>query len=222
VIIIFELTGDYRIILPLMFAIVVATALSGAVSRDTIYTLKLRRRGIDIDQPRATGLMAQIRVAEAMGRPPRPIAPDQPLPELVKRFATERTDCLPVVDSRGALVGVVAAVDLERAISQDPAQTGPTQAIVRPVAQLRADDSREDAAIALGATDHEGMPVVGDDDELVGWLTHRRLPRAYRVRSTRQRIHPAERAEIHQPVPDPMGARHQRRGPRDAAGVRET
>ena len=49
VIIIFELTGDYRIILPLMFAIVVATALSSAVTRDTIYTLKLRRRGIDID-----------------------------------------------------------------------------------------------------------------------------------------------------------------------------
>ena len=45
VLIIFELTGDYRIILPLMFAIVVATALSNAITRDTIYTLKLRRRG---------------------------------------------------------------------------------------------------------------------------------------------------------------------------------
>ena len=50
VIIIFELTGDYRIILPLMIAIVVATALSNALTRDTIYTLKLRRRGIDIDK----------------------------------------------------------------------------------------------------------------------------------------------------------------------------
>ncbi len=45
VIIIFELTGDYQIILPLMFAVVVATAISNALSRDTIYTLKLRRRG---------------------------------------------------------------------------------------------------------------------------------------------------------------------------------
>ena len=71
VIIIFELTGDYRIILPLMFAIVVATALSSAVTRDTIYTLKLRRRGIDIDQPQPSSLMAQITVAEAMVKPPR-------------------------------------------------------------------------------------------------------------------------------------------------------
>ena len=51
VLIIFELTGDYQIILPLMFAIVVATTLSNALTRDTIYTLKLRRRGIDIDAP---------------------------------------------------------------------------------------------------------------------------------------------------------------------------
>ena len=74
VIIIFELTGDYHIILTLMFAIVVATAPSAALPRDTIYTLKLRRRGIDIDQPRTTSPTAQITVAEAMSKPPRPIS----------------------------------------------------------------------------------------------------------------------------------------------------
>lgn len=37
VLIIFELTGDYHVILPLMFAIVVATALSNALTRDTLY-----------------------------------------------------------------------------------------------------------------------------------------------------------------------------------------
>ncbi|HET9103483.1 MAG TPA: chloride channel protein [Solirubrobacteraceae bacterium] len=51
VLIIFELTGDYGIILPLMLAVVVATAISGVLSPDTIYTLKLRRRGIDLDAP---------------------------------------------------------------------------------------------------------------------------------------------------------------------------
>ena len=50
VIIVFELTGDYRIVLPLMIAVVVATALGNALRGDTIYTLKLRRRGIDIDR----------------------------------------------------------------------------------------------------------------------------------------------------------------------------
>ena len=78
-IIIFELTGDYRIILPLMCAIVVATALSNQITKDTIYTLKLRRRGIDIDAPRTPSRMAQITVAEAMDQTPEPLKTDQPL-----------------------------------------------------------------------------------------------------------------------------------------------
>jgi len=51
ILIVFELTGDYRIILPLMLAVVVAAGLSHLLSADSIYTLKLRRRGIDIDHP---------------------------------------------------------------------------------------------------------------------------------------------------------------------------
>ena len=98
VLIIFELTGDYRIILPLMIAIIVATALSNSITRDTIYTLKLRRRGIDIDEPPGT-LMAQIKVSEAMGELPRPLTPEQPLRDVLERFASERTEALPVIDA---------------------------------------------------------------------------------------------------------------------------
>ena len=60
VIIIFELTGDYRIILPLMFAIVLASGTSKLLSPDTIYTLKLRRRGIDLSADAAPNLMQLI------------------------------------------------------------------------------------------------------------------------------------------------------------------
>ncbi|MBS1884885.1 MAG: chloride channel protein, partial [Actinobacteria bacterium] len=55
VLIVFELTGDYSIILPLMLAVVVATGLSRLLSEDSIYTLKLRRRGIDIERPGRPG-----------------------------------------------------------------------------------------------------------------------------------------------------------------------
>ena len=115
-IIIVELTGNYRIILPLMCAIVVATALSNQITKDTIYSLKLRRRGIDIDAPPASR-MAQITVAQAMVHAPRALTPDQPLHEIVARFATERTDSLPVTDAVGSLTGIIAATDVEREIS---------------------------------------------------------------------------------------------------------
>lgn len=47
--IVFELTGEYAVILPLLVAVALATGLSHLISRDTVYTLKLLRRGIDID-----------------------------------------------------------------------------------------------------------------------------------------------------------------------------
>jgi CIC family chloride channel protein len=53
VIIIVELTGNYQIIVPLILAVLLTTTLCNALTRDTIYTLKLRRRGIDIDGPQA-------------------------------------------------------------------------------------------------------------------------------------------------------------------------
>jgi CIC family chloride channel protein len=51
--VVFELTGDYSIMLPLLLAVVVAVAVAGRLSGDTIYTLKLRRRGIVVDEPPA-------------------------------------------------------------------------------------------------------------------------------------------------------------------------
>ncbi len=128
VIIIFELTGNYRIILPLMCAVVVAAAPSTAVTKDTIYTLKLRRRGIDIDAPTAPSRLARIQIGDAMGRTPAPLEPEQPLGALVRHFAAERTESLPVIAPDGVLLGIAAADDVEEAVG------------------------------ALGATEREGVP----------------------------------------------------------------
>jgi CIC family chloride channel protein len=174
------------VILPLMFAIVVATALSNLITRDTIYTLKLRRRGIDVDTSRSANLMRQITVADAMGRPPRALAPEQPIAELIDRFAAERTDSLPVIDYDHRLIGIVAAGDVEQAIARDPARPRVAATLAREAPVLHAGESLETAVLALAATDDEGVPVLGDQGRVVGWLTHRRLLRAYRQRLDNQ------------------------------------
>jgi CIC family chloride channel protein len=178
VLIIFELTGDYRIILPLMIAVVVATALANHLTDDTIYTLKLRRRGIDIDAPQAT-LMAQIKVGEAMGKLPQPLAPEQPLLDVVRRFTAEHLDALPVIDHHGTLLGVITAADIEQAIA-GPTHELNAHALVHQAPELRVDQSLEDAVRALAADDDEGLPILDTDGKgVVGWLSHRQLLRAY-------------------------------------------
>lgn len=185
VLIIFELTGNYKVILPLMFAIVVATALSNAVTRDTIYTLKLRRRGVDLDAPSKT-LMAQITVADAMGGLPNPVKSDQPLTDVLELFTQERVDALPVVDPDGTLLGVIAAIDIEEGITELPEGTT-ARAMVHQVPELRTDHTLEDAIKALASTDQEGLPVLSaQGEDVAGWLTHRRLLRAYHARLQEQ------------------------------------
>ncbi len=66
VIILFEMTQDYRIILPLMFATVVSTIIAQGIEPESIYTLKLKLRGIDIRAKRDENLLRSISVKEAM------------------------------------------------------------------------------------------------------------------------------------------------------------
>jgi len=182
VLIIFELTGDYRVILPLMIAVVVATAVANAATADTIYTLKLRRRGIDIDAPARSSLMAKITVGEAAGRLPQPLDPDQSLRKVLDRFAAERTNALPVIADDGSLLGVVSAGDVEQALASSPSAKD-ARALIHKTPALRVNQSLEEAVWRLGTTDDEGLPVLDTDGErVVGWLTHRHLLSAYRKR----------------------------------------
>ena len=184
VIIIFELTGDYQIILPLMVAVVVATALSSELTRDTIYTLKLRRRGIDIDRPVKPGLLEQIRVSDAMGDPRPAFAPDSTIEYLVERFAALDFATLPLATADGELVGIVSAADLDAAISevQEPLVVA---GLLRNAATVRADESLESAMKVLAA-EEDGVPGAGGPIRPAGRMAHPSRPAA-RIRGPPRR-----------------------------------
>jgi CIC family chloride channel protein len=105
--------------------------------------------------------------------------------EIIERFASGRSDSLPVTDPDGALLGVVAAVDLEHAVARDSTQLRLAGELMREAPTVRAEDSLEQAVEVLAAGDDEGIPVIDDERRMVGWLTHRRVLRAYRVRAGR-------------------------------------
>jgi Mg/Co/Ni transporter MgtE len=90
-----------------------------------------------------------------------------------------------LTDAGGILLGVVAAVDLEQAVTRDSTQIRLAGDLMREAPKLLADDSLEEAVAVLAAGDDEGIPVVDSSDRMVGWLTHRRVLRAYRERSER-------------------------------------
>ena len=76
VVILFELTGEYSIILPLMAAVAMAAGTGRLLSKTTIYTAKLWRRGVDLDR---YGARPPFTAAEIAGPAPRPLPADTEL-----------------------------------------------------------------------------------------------------------------------------------------------
>jgi CIC family chloride channel protein len=202
VIIIFELTGDYRIILPLMFAVVLAAGISNLLSRDTIYTLKLRRRGIDIMRGRGANLMNLLDVADAMQPLPLALNSDTPLNEVIARLGDSPTDGLPVVDDGGAYRGTVTSQQVEMAMRENALDASAGE-LAQDLQALRAGQSLEDALGALLRA-RSGLPVIrGDGGPPVGWLTHLDVLRAYNARLERG----VNLAQESQPAPVPARGR---------------
>ena len=180
--IIFELTDDYRIILPLLTAISVSTALGRTLTRDTIYTVKLRRLGVDLHEGLPLNLLAALHVRDAMQAAPAPLGEGTALGDAAARLAGSGLDALPVVDEKGAYQGVVTARRLEEAARDLTTDTRVGQ-LVRKVPTLRADQSLDLAVDTLLHADVTGLPVLAPDDAtLVGWLSHRDVLTTYHRR----------------------------------------
>ena len=173
--IIFELTGDYRIILPLMVAIVVSTAVASLLGHDSIYTLKLRRRGIELRRRQATP-MQRLRVADAMRPIPPPLPADADLPDVAAAFARGGDQALPVVGEDGSYAGVITLEAVNSAAGRTDA-TAADLAVVVPALEMR--QHLDTVLDLLLRSDVDGLPVTSPDGSITGWVSHRDVLAAY-------------------------------------------
>ncbi|GAB2758286.1 chloride channel protein [Sinomonas soli] len=169
--IIFELTGEYSLILPLLLAVLVATAVSALASRDTIYTRKLLRRGIDLSAPQQRGALHGLTVAQAMTAPPQPLAATLPVREAAALLAGSAERAAPVVDGARRLTGVVTAAVLAEGLEDDDVEGLTAGDLAQSAGALReADELSDGVDLVLAAADTDGLPVVDEEGVLTGWL----------------------------------------------------
>lgn len=180
VVILFELTGEYSIILPLMLAIVLATATSHLLTRDTVYTLKLRRRGIDLEGPAPGARIGTQHVGAVMEPLPPPLPSSTALADSADLLSLSGHGALPVVDDTGRYVGVVTAQAVAEALTEEP-EGAPTLVgqLAEPPAPVTADEPLTQALHALLSAAGTGVPVLDTDHgKPVGWLSHQSALRA--------------------------------------------
>lgn len=179
--IIFEMTGDYAIILPLMTTVVISTMVARWLKRETIYTLKLLRRGVDIKQEELADIMRTVTVEEVMTRKFSTVQSTATLEVLLQLFSKTGHHGFPVLDEEGYLAGIVTLTDVERSIGKSGGDI-----TVRDIATKSPFVAYPDQSLdkVLGAIEDEygRIPVVSRDDKrrLVGVLQRRDVIKAYR------------------------------------------
>lgn len=118
ILMLFELTRDPYVLLPIMLAAVVATLLSQAIDRDNIYTHPLRRAGLRIGRTGDLAILRKIAVTSVpvVPLPGEPVYASDPLSKLITLHAHSRVPDFVVVDSQGDFIGMVTGRDMRTAL----------------------------------------------------------------------------------------------------------
>jgi CIC family chloride channel protein len=160
--IIFEMTGDYRIILPLMLASVISTLLANRLYRDSIYTLKLSRRGISLKGGKDKTLLEGISVQEAMTTRWQALPQNMPLPQLFQFVEQSRDNVFPVLNQKGELTGILTLQDIRTVVTKRVLEdlVIVEDIITHAYPTVTPDENLASALSKFQLRDLEGLPVV--------------------------------------------------------------
>jgi CIC family chloride channel protein len=174
ILILFEMTDDYQIILPLMLAVVVSYLLASWLNPESIYTTKLRHLGGMLPAPGAgRSVLDLVLVVDAMTSHIQPVSPEEPVLELASRFRNQNLRSFPVMGPEDAFVGLVTATDVQNALIEGDVegQTAGDIMTTNPVI-CTPDESLREVLQRISDQEVGQVPVVDKNDRsrLLGLL----------------------------------------------------
>jgi CIC family chloride channel protein len=181
IMIVFELSNDYTIILPLMVCTVIATLLGRRLLGDTIYEMKLVRQGIDWARARNPGFFTSVRVSAVERQAPVVARCGETIREVALRLRDTDEQAVPLVDGE-RFVGLVLASEIAASLAKYPDGAVPIEEIHRPsTIMLSSTDTLEEAAISMADPATPLLPVVDPlSGALLGIVTRSDVLNAYR------------------------------------------
>jgi len=176
IIMIFEISLDYSIMLPLMLACVVAMLVASRFVADSVYTEPLRRKGLSVTQESTSlGATMERTVGDITRAPVPPVRENATLSELAERFLTSSNNFLPIVDAKQQLIGLVALQDLKEYLNAgDELSAVIAYDVMRPPATCVTPNQRLlDVLPVVLASEQRNIPVVNSlkENRLIGSIT---------------------------------------------------
>ena len=183
IIIIFELTQTIDIIPPVMAACVVSSTVAMLLSKESIYTTKLIRRGIDIHREDDPNVLKSLFVRDILDREPGIVRTNATMDEVLSQIVESDHTELFVVNERDELMGALYFSELRRVITeQDDLRALVVAGDLVEARPTVTEDDDLDVVMQLWQTEGvEELAVVAADDpkRLVGSVHKRDLINAY-------------------------------------------
>ncbi len=186
ILIVYEMTNQYQIILPIMAAAGMASVVAKIIDPESIYYKKLSRRGERIARGHDLHNLDHVMVRDVMVRHFPTLKPEDNALEII-RIAREHPhiESLPVMGHDGKLIGIIRAEDLHRVLDSDisPALVNAEDIALRTAQSVHPAENLLEAMRDFGARDIETLPVevgAGENRRLIGLLLRSDVIRRYR------------------------------------------
>lgn len=192
IMIIFEMTSDYQIILPLMLTCITSSVVASSFSKESIYTKKLVRQGINLFAGKEVNLLKSILVNEAMSKGAQTIPENMSIRMLNKFLETSKYSNFPLVDKEGLLSGIISFQDFKSAVFEEGLEdlVVVKELAIKNVITVTTDENLDDALKKIGNRNIEQLPVVSKENprKIVGILSRRDIISAYNKKLLEHRL----------------------------------
>ncbi|MDH4317394.1 MAG: chloride channel protein, partial [Desulfobulbaceae bacterium] len=174
----FEMTGNYMIIIPIMLTSILGTMTASKFYHDSIDTVDFTRGGINIHEGREVAIMRSIRVGKAITEDVDFISENANINNLLELFRISKDSFyFPVVDHTGRMVGVVSMQDVKNILHDEEMRVCYLVGAIcsRDVIMLTPDHNLYEAMQLFDVKGIEEIPVVEslDDPWVLGMLRRR-------------------------------------------------
>jgi len=184
IIIVFELTYDYEIILPLMITSIVSLIVSSTLSRESIYTLKLLLRGISLKEGTETNVMEAILVKDVYNKDYTSIEVTDNFSKVVNTVLSGKGVEFPVVNRNNLVVGIISMNDLKELLFEKDSLN--SLLIAGDLANidfkvLTPEDNCKQALEIMRLHDFEAIPIVEafNSKKIIGMLWRKDIQDSY-------------------------------------------
>ena len=177
VLIVLELTNDYDLILPLMLAVAVSTAISSRIARLTLTEQQMIAEGYREREERADPI-GRLLVRDMMNTAVQTFAADVPIAQVVRATSEKRHRLYPVVSADGSLLGLLGADSIVRTVRDGKLDTTAGELMEQAKVFARVDEPLNDVVARLAIENIDRCPVLDNSNRVVGFLSPSDLLRA--------------------------------------------